>query len=117
VGECGLGAHPVGVVPGAGQELSGDLDPDTEQGQQPGCDGGDQLLEFGVGGGDLRGQVLVAPRQPPQRDLGGCAGSRSGPGARSRAQVWTSTGVDKRRRSSRSSASPVSNSALSWLTV
>jgi hypothetical protein len=34
VGEGGFRAHPVGIVPGGGQELAGDLDAHARQGQQ-----------------------------------------------------------------------------------
>jgi hypothetical protein len=43
VGERGFGAHPVGVVPDGGQQLAGDLDPDTEAGEQAGRGGADEV--------------------------------------------------------------------------
>jgi hypothetical protein len=68
---AGLGTHPVGVVPGGGQELAGDLHTDADQVEQGGRGGGDELLEVGVGRGDLGSQLQVAAGQPAEREPGG----------------------------------------------
>ncbi len=79
VGERGLRTHPGAVVPGGGQQLAGDLDPDTDQLEQAGRSGGDQLLEVGVGRGVSRrsaaggGEPVAAARAGwpgPDRGVG-----------------------------------------------
>ena len=69
--EGSLAAQPVGVVTGAGQQLTSDLDADTGQREQAGRGRGDQGAQLGVGLGDLLVQVLVAAGKAAQRCLGG----------------------------------------------
>ena len=69
VGEGGLAAQPVGVVPGGDQQLPGDLGADPHQRDQAGRGRGHERAEFAVGLGDLGVERLDAGGQPAQRGL------------------------------------------------
>ncbi|WP_211116454.1 hypothetical protein [Glycomyces buryatensis] len=103
MGERGLGTEPVGVVAGAGQQLSGGLGAEPGQLQKIRSGPGDQGPDLGVGLLDLDVQGLIAASQAAQRDavrrlgigrIAGGAGSgqdgdelAAGPAAQSLAQV------------------------------
>jgi hypothetical protein len=68
VGERGLRAQPVGVVPDGGQQLAGDLEPDAELGQHLRGGTTDERSEFGVSGADLRADLVTRLVTRTRRD-------------------------------------------------
>jgi len=74
VGERSLRGDPVGIVAGAGQQLSSDLGPDTQKAQQVGCDLSNELGDLMIGFADFLAQLLMPAGKSPQRRLGGLLG-------------------------------------------
>ncbi len=68
--ESGLRTQPVGVVPGAGQQLPGDVDTDAGQREQARRGRRHQCPQLGVRLGSLLGEVLMAAGEAAQRGLG-----------------------------------------------